>query len=834
MPNVSVEGAGTVAAFNISVNSAAAAAVAQTGLNYLNNNINNHVDSQVVYAGQTTPTASVPTIEYISGATAAFTVMGNNFDAFLSNTTGLVSIVDYGSTNKQTIVGGQGGLNLNQNATSVSGSLIVSGGGSSTINLAAGANTVSLDISPKSTTVQGGVQQGSGIVEAAGGGALIFVNPALNDATHVDMAYLYLGKSDTVQVNGAAFASLSDTTEAITVGGGGEGIFENTSPQQGQTNISLGAGNETVGVATGSTEDFTGANSSIAGTIDVLNGSGLQGSAVITANSENVLDVGGNNATTLFGGAGSDTIGGIYGGGSSGLIKAGSGGNSQLTSAQNISGAATSLVAGGANDSLFVQSGDVSLSGGSVTGSVFMYASGFTIYGGNVSIGNMSAGSTTTPGVYSVAGAGFGGNVTLNAGAANALIYAQGADAIISGSGNSTAYGHSGYSNGSGDAYYDGAPNGKLTIEDFRSQDIFYLEPGQSVVSISTDGASTVAGAPPAGSTTALLNNGTQIIFANGFVTPSNESTYFVGDPNPCFVSGTRILNADGKEQPVETLQSGDMVKLHDGTTAPIKWLGYRKVDLHRHPRPETVRPIVIKAGALGERLPRRNLAVSPDHALYLDGHLIPAKALINGFTIRQLTARTVSYFHIELPAHGILVAEGVAAESYLDTGNRGAFENGGTAVLLHPDFAQTWRRAESCAALVEAGPVVERVRQMILDRAGIETSDDPMLRIAWRRGAVVIESRTAVPGEMTADPRDRRRLGVKIGRLAIDGRNIPLDHWALVIGWHDVEADGRWTDGRAIIPARLCKGAKDIQVTLAGALRYPAAAGRGRVAVSV
>jgi hypothetical protein len=48
---------------------------------------------------------------------------------------------------------------------------------------------------------------------------------------------------------------------------------------------------------------------------------------------------------------------------------------------------------------------------------------------------------------------------------------------------------------------------------------------------------------------------------------------------------------------------------------------------------------------------------------------------LINGQTIRQVEAAEVTWFHVELASHDILLANGLAAESYLDTGNRSAFE---------------------------------------------------------------------------------------------------------------------------------------------------------------
>jgi hypothetical protein len=101
--------------------------------------------------------------------------------------------------------------------------------------------------------------------------------------------------------------------------------------------------------------------------------------------------------------------------------------------------------------------------------------------------------------------------------------------------------------------------------------------------------------------------------------------------------------------------------------------------------------PVRIVRGAMAENVPHRDLLVSPDHALFIDGVLIVARQLINSRTIRRNSATgSVGYFHVELVAHGILLAEGLPAESYLDTGNRGFFANSGASLILHPDPTET------------------------------------------------------------------------------------------------------------------------------------------------
>ena len=165
-----------------------------------------------------------------------------------------------------------------------------------------------------------------------------------------------------------------------------------------------------------------------------------------------------------------------------------------------------------------------------------------------------------------------------------------------------------------------------------------------------------------------------------------------------CFAEGTRIATDSG-ETAVERLQVGDRVAtLQDGETVfrPVKWVGQRRIDLAAHGRPELAAPIRIRAGAFGDAQPVLDLVVSPDHCLFVDGKLIPAKLLVNGTSITQeFSRRSVTYYHVELDRHAVLLAEGLPAESYLDTGNRAAFQSSGPVVQAQSEFALGRRHAE-------------------------------------------------------------------------------------------------------------------------------------------
>lgn len=149
-----------------------------------------------------------------------------------------------------------------------------------------------------------------------------------------------------------------------------------------------------------------------------------------------------------------------------------------------------------------------------------------------------------------------------------------------------------------------------------------------------------------------------------------------------CFRAGSRIACGDG-ERAVEFLVVGELVRVVGGGDAEIMWIGYRDVDCSGHPTPAEVWPVRVRAGAFGGGMPRRDLWLSPDHAVFSDDVLIPVRYLINGRTIVQEQVDKVRYYHVELSHHAVILAEGLPCESYLDTGNRSAFAEEGEASNL-------------------------------------------------------------------------------------------------------------------------------------------------------
>ena len=112
------------------------------------------------------------------------------------------------------------------------------------------------------------------------------------------------------------------------------------------------------------------------------------------------------------------------------------------------------------------------------------------------------------------------------------------------------------------------------------------------------------------------------------------------------------------------------MILTKDGTAKAIRWIGKTVFERHGRSWTDSVQPIRIQQGALGEGCPRRDLYMSRNHMLYLDGVLIPAGDLVNGTTIAAVSPDTVrlEYFHIELDQHDVLLAEGALCETLLVT----------------------------------------------------------------------------------------------------------------------------------------------------------------------
>ncbi|GLR66284.1 hypothetical protein GCM10010909_09640 [Acidocella aquatica] len=297
-----------------------------------------------------------------------------------------------------------------------------------------------------------------------------------------------------------------------------------------------------------------------------------------------------------------------------------------------------------------------------------------------------------------------------------------------------------------------------------------------------------------------------------------------LGGTLPCFARGARLLTPHGYRA-VEELKPGDPLITAAGARRPVRWIGRRTLDLG----PSAARdglPVLILPNAFGPGQPARPLRLSPSHCVYAGGVLIPAAQLVNGATIlRERTAPAMTYYHVELDRHDILLAEGLPCESYFDDGNRGALyhETGRRSPARKP-FAPVITRGARLAA------VRARLHAIALGQ-GFSLTYWPSLRAvaagytaipeisAARRGrlarfifpvpvrAVTLLSAVSSPADTDPACEDRRELGVCLDLVA----GMELGQGFYPRGAQD---DGVWTGRAATL--NLPRAAADFTLPLA------------------
>ena len=349
-------------------------------------------------------------------------------------------------------------------------------------------------------------------------------------------------------------------------------------------------------------------------------------------------------------------------------------------------------------------------------------------------------------------GAVFVGDVVANASAANTLELASGAS--------------TGTISGFGDQYQGFQA---ITIDSGASWDVagsLSAFQGVTIEGFDSDDKLDLTGLAFNAGDTADLNHGTDVLtikdggghtlgtiqlagdFNGDFfhlLDDGNGGTFVEDDETPCFCRGTNIRTPRG-EASIETLGIGDLVMTADGPL-PVKWIGRRSYRDWQAVGNHDVQPILFRAGSLADRIPARDLLVSPQHAMFLDGMLVPACHLVNGISILKLEdMEQIDYFHLELERHAVIFAEGAAAESFADDDSRDAFHNAHEYRALYPDQPRR-RFVEYCAPRVEDGYALDVLRRALAARATRLRPNRKAARTPAQQGYLDRATRTMVEG---------------------------------------------------------------------------------------
>ncbi len=224
------------------------------------------------------------------------------------------------------------------------------------------------------------------------------------------------------------------------------------------------------------------------------------------------------------------------------------------------------------------------------------------------------------------------------------IIGGQGADSLSGGQGSDTFVGGNG-----GDAIVGG--------EDADDSDIDVLDlSGEDVDNIAYNEDDAESGI-------VTFGDGTTLTFSE------------IENVIPCFTPGTRIATASG-ERLVEELKVGDKIITRDNGIQEIAWVGHKQLSGRELARSEHLKPILVRAGSLGNGLPERDMMVSPNHRmlvandltqLYFEERevLAAAKHMVGVDGIQRIDVTQTTYIHFMFERHEVVLSDGAWTESF-------------------------------------------------------------------------------------------------------------------------------------------------------------------------
>ena len=148
-----------------------------------------------------------------------------------------------------------------------------------------------------------------------------------------------------------------------------------------------------------------------------------------------------------------------------------------------------------------------------------------------------------------------------------------------------------------------------------------------------------------------------------GFYTSDQDSDDF---QYVCFAAGT-LLSTPGGLQRVDTLLPGQMVTTLDNGPQEILWMGKRTVLGVGNSAPVVIQPGILRNDStLVVSQQHRIMLSSRQATLHYGEHDVwaPAKSLVNNTEVYIENRRLVTYYHLLMPRHEVLFADGLSVES--------------------------------------------------------------------------------------------------------------------------------------------------------------------------
>ncbi|MCZ8152029.1 MAG: Hint domain-containing protein [Rhodobacteraceae bacterium] len=378
--------------------------------------------------------------------------------------------------------------------------------------------------------------------------------------------------------------------------------------------------------------------------------------------------------------------------------------------------------------------GDDTVAGSAATGAVTLNTGAgndvIATGSGNDSIVADTGNDSVQAGAGNDTVAGGAGNDSLDGGAgADSLIGGAGNDTVAGGDGDDTLVGSAGDrllgESGDDTFRFDPTATGATTVTVIGGEtgedaggDIISLQ-GLTNASVTWSKANKASGS---GTLTYLNSNG-ELVTVN-----FSEIERVI-----CFARDTLISTRRG-DVPVQDLRLGDLIRTVDRGFQPLRWLAARRLtadDLAGAPK---LRPIRIRAGALGCGLPRWDLTVSPQHRILVRSKvaermfgspevLVAAKQLLelDGVAVVE-DGRGVEYWHLMCDRHEVIFAEGLESETLfpgqeaLATIPRECHEE---LFALFPDLRESgqWSKGRAARPIPRGAACRQLVRRHVLNQ---------------------------------------------------------------------------------------------------------------------